>query len=215
MQRVSSRDLWCVLALALLWTSCTASDTPNESADGTPCSQAWDSAAETSDFGDTAETYRATFTDCATLDEWTRENIDHGEPLGNSATAVDNFCRNLGVTSSLCTEASGKVDAPLTPDGEAPPAARVESITCAEFIALDSAGERLLITDALLRRHTPKPDFNRNVSLDFGSAIEESCEPTNDPGGATPTARLIDVAASVYEANPGVYGGDSSLLGDN
>ena len=66
------------------------------------CESAWIRAEKVSTFQDTPNDYRATFTACTTVAEWTAGNSAHGYRLSNDAQSIARFCGQLSIRSRLC-----------------------------------------------------------------------------------------------------------------
>lgn len=200
-----------LLGLAAATVSACGSDSPKLQEQGASrisasCVSAWEQVAEVGSFRDTPETYTPTLSACGSMTEWERANDEYMNGLGGGAEALDRMCRNSGTSSELCDEASSKVPTTLTNAAEVP--SNIDVLTCRSFFSdLTDAGKKLNVTDALLRRLNPaNPDFNLSVSLDFGSAVEERCDPDGD-GASSSEQRVADVAAQIYASDPYAYGG--------
>ena len=188
-----------VLLLLLTLVGCGGDDEEQSA-----CTAAWAEAAEVDPLSDTPEDYRDTFVECATVDEWTEANVDAGELIPTQAEVIDNYCRTLGVSSTMCEEASSKLE-PAGPPTET--GADVDQVACDEFHDLPDAGSRMAITDAVLRRLSGKQDFSFNLSLDFAAEVEGNCATSPGSGEGRPGVKVADVATETFTNDRRRFGG--------
>lgn len=175
-----------------------------ETSDRAACDSAWADGQRAGVVEDTAQRYRATLTACSGLVAWNAGNLASGAGLTVGVEDLDGYCRSLDVTSRLCAEAARALPSPSDPGGEP---ADLDTLTCADYFRdVGNEGERLRVTNALLRRMSRNPTASLDVQLRYRGDVERGCDPAGT-GVGSHGIHVADIAERVYVKDPGSYGG--------